>query len=120
MNTPTAEQAQARINEIQALYREWLRLKPKLDAAQAEWRQAAAVIQKLTAFYEQEYGELYQTIEDGLPVSLHTEGEYSVMSEDALWDALGEQYDLAWGWMRAAMKVLDRNGEQSETEAVDN
>lgn len=77
------------------------------------------MIQKLTAFYEREYGELYQAIEDGLPVCLHTEGEYSVMSEDALWDALGEQYDLAWSWLRAAINVLDRNGGQNGTETAD-
>lgn len=112
MNTPTPEQAQARINEIQALYREWLRLQPRLAAAQAEWRQAAAVMRQLSAFYDQEYIELYQAIEEGLPVCLHTEGEYSVMSEDALWEAFGEQYELAWGWMRAAMQVLDRGAGQ--------
>lgn len=114
MNTPSAEQAQTRINEIQALYREWLRLKPKLETAQEEWRQAAEVMRKLSAFYDREYLELHQAIENGLPVCLHTEGEYSVMSEDALWEAFGEQYELAWGWMRAAMKVLDRHGEHSQ------
>lgn len=31
-----AEQAQARLNEVQALYREWLALLPRLEAAQAE------------------------------------------------------------------------------------
>ena len=38
------QQAQARLNEVQALYREWLALLPQLEAAQAEWQRAAALI----------------------------------------------------------------------------
>ena len=48
MNDATElQQAQARLDEVQALYREWLALAPRLEAAQAEWRRAAAVMAQL-------------------------------------------------------------------------
>ena len=101
------EEAQRRIDEIQSLYREWLRLLPKLEAAQDEWRKAAEIIRKLDGFYSGEYNRYYTEIENGLPVSLETEGEYSIMSEDALWNAFQQQYDLSWAWLRAATHELD-------------
>ncbi|OAM31533.1 MULTISPECIES: DUF4298 domain-containing protein [Eikenella] len=109
--------AQQRINHIQARYREWQRLLPELEAAQAQWRQAMQILHELADFYENEYGEIHQAIEEGLEVSLHTEGEYSIMSEDALWNALQEHYDLSWFWLRAATRELDpQHGETGEAE----
>ena len=29
------------------------------------------------------------------------------MSEDALWNAFQQQYDLSWTWLRAATRELD-------------
>ena len=101
------EEAQRRIDEIQSLYREWLRLLPKLEAAQDEWRKAAEIIRKLDGFYSGEYNRYYTEIENGLPVSLETEGEYSIMSQDALYDAFGDHYRLSWEWMRLAVASLD-------------
>lgn len=101
------EEAQRRIDEIQSLYREWLRLLPKLEAAQDEWRKAAEIVRKLDGFYSGEYNRYYTEIENGLPVSLETEGEYSVMNQDALYDAFGDHYRLSWEWMRLAVASLD-------------
>lgn len=101
------EEAQRRIDEIQSLYREWLRLLPKLEAAQDEWRKAAEIVRKLDGFYSGEYNRYYTEIENGLPVSLETEGEYSIMSQDALYDAFGDHYQLSWEWMRLAVASLD-------------
>ena len=102
-----AEQAQARLNEVQALYREWLALLPRLEAAQAEWQRAAALIAQLDAFYAQEYLPLCDAVAGGLALDERTEGEYRVLSEDAIFDALGDASRLAWGWMRLAMASLD-------------
>ena len=41
------------------------------------------------------------------------------MSEDALYDAFGERQNLAWAWMRLAMKDLDRWGESEAQDAQD-
>lgn len=101
------EEAQHRIDEIQSLYREWLRLLPELEAAQDEWRKAAEIVRKLDGFYSGEYNRYYTEIENGLPVSLETEGEYSIMSQDALYDAFGDHYRLSWEWMRLAVASLD-------------
>ena len=101
------EEAQRRIDEIQSLYREWLRLLPKLEAAQGEWRKAAEIVRKLDGFYSGEYNRYYTEIENGLPVSLETEGEYSIMSQDALYDAFSDHYRLSWEWMRLAVASLD-------------
>lgn len=101
------EEAQRRIDEIQSLYREWLRLLPELEAAQGEWRKAAEIVRKLDGFYSGEYNRYYTEIENGLPVSLETEGEYSIMSQDALYDAFGDHYRLSWEWMRLAVASLD-------------
>ena len=101
------EEAQRRIDEIQSLCREWLRLLPKLEAAQDEWRKAAEIVRKLDGFYSGEYNRYYTEIENGLPVSLETEGEYSIMSQDALYDAFGDHYRLSWEWMRLAVASLD-------------
>ena len=101
------EETQRRIDEIQSLYREWLRLLPELEAAQDEWRKAAEIIRKLDGFYSGEYNRYYTEIENGLPVSLETEGEYSIMSQDAWHDACGDHYRLSWEWMRLAVASLD-------------
>ena len=104
---PTPEQAQQRIDEIQALYRRWLQLLPQLEAAQQQWRQAAQIMTELDKFYAAEYMAYANAVADGLPVSLRTEGEYSVLSEDALFDAFDDHYRLAWQWLREATAALD-------------
>ena len=103
----TPEAAQARIDRIQAIYREWERLLPELEAAQEQWQHAMQLMREMSDFYDREYMPLHQAIENGLPVSLATEGEYSIMSEDALWNAFQQQYDLSWTWLRAATRELD-------------
>lgn len=105
---PTLAEAQTRIDEIQQLYREWMQWQPKLQAAQSDWQHAAAIMQKLAQFYfGGEYNRYYNALANGLDVDLRTQGEYSVMSEDALWNAFGEQQTLAWQWLRAAVAALD-------------
>ena len=104
---PTPEQAQQRIDEIQALYRRWLQLLPQLEAAQQQWRQAAQIMTELDKFYAAEYMAYTNAVADGLPVSLRTEGEYSVLSEDALFDAFADYTRLAWQQLRDATAALD-------------
>ncbi|WP_373796470.1 DUF4298 domain-containing protein [Neisseria dentiae] len=115
MNTlPDAAAAQARINEIQQLYREWTELLPRLEAARQDWRRGEAIMRQLEKFYfEGEFTRYHQAIENGLSIDLHTAGEYSVMGEDTLWNAGAEQQALAWKWLRAAVAVLDRGGEEA-------
>lgn len=114
MNTlPDSAAAQARINEIQQLYREWIGLLPKLEAARQDWRRGEAIMRQLEKFYfGGEFTRYCQAIENGLDIDLRTAGEYSVMAEDTLWNASAEQQALARQWLRAAVAVLDRDGEE--------
>lgn len=101
-------QAQARINEIQNLYREWLTLQPQLEAAQAQWRRSEQLMRQMIEFYENgEYGRYFQAVSDGLPLTTETLGEYSILSEDALYDAFGEYRQLAIDWLKLAVVALD-------------
>ena len=87
---------QKRIDEIQSKYREWCELLPQLEADIARWKHAASLMQDMDEFYTNEYQACHQAIEEGADVDLRTQGEYSIMSEDALWNALGEFHQLAW------------------------
>ena len=109
--TFSPQSAQARIDYIQQRYREWTLLLPKLQAAQQEWQRSAEIMRELASFYfDGEFGELHDALENGLALNLHTEGEYSVLSEDALWNAFHDQQQLAWQRLRSAIAVLDREG----------
>ena len=72
MNADTAQQT---LDHAQALYRRWLELLPRLEAAQREWQQAEAVMTELDAFYARDYLPLRDAEAAGLPLSLHTAGE---------------------------------------------
>ncbi|WP_283121881.1 DUF4298 domain-containing protein [Neisseria subflava] len=99
---------QKRIDEIQSKYREWCELLPQLEADIARWKHAASLMQDMDNFYTNEYQACHQAIEEGANVDLHTQGEYSIMSEDALWNALGEFNQLAWEHLRSSVNALDR------------
>lgn len=99
---------QKRIDEIQSKYREWCELLPQLEADIARWKHAASLMQDMDEFYTHEYQACYQAIEEGADVDLRTQGEYSIMSEDALWNALGEFHQLAWEYLRSSVNALDR------------
>ena len=77
-------------------------LKPRSSMAAA-----AQIMTELDKFYAAEYMAYTNAVADGLPVSLRTEGEYSVLSEDALFDAFDDHYRLAWQWLREATAALD-------------
>ena len=99
---------QKRIDEIQRKYREWYHLLPQLEEDIRRWKHAVALIRDMDNFYTHEYQACHQTIEDGAELDLSTEGEYSIMSEDVLWNALGEFHQLAWLYLRFSVDVLDR------------
>jgi len=99
---------QKRIDEIQSKYREWCHLLPQLEEDIRRWKHAVALIRDMDNFYTHEYQACHRAIEDGAELDLSTEGEYSIMSEDALWNALGEFHQLAWLYLRSSVDALDR------------
>lgn len=117
---PSLQSTQQRINEIQAIYRDWLDLQPKLRQAQADWQKSVDLMAQLEAFYSGgEYQSLYEAMEhrensekSGLTLDLTTQGEYSVMSEDAIWNAMGDEQQALWWLLRFAVKHLDKQADE--------
>lgn len=105
----TQEQAQNRINEVQETYREWLSLYEKLEQAHQDFIKSNELMQKMEQFYfGGEYREIFEKIEKGEKLDLTTKGEYSIMSEDTLWNAFHDQQTLLWKFLRIAVKELDK------------
>lgn len=99
---------QQEIDRLQALYREWVNLQPKLEAALADFRRSNELMAELSQFYfEGDYRAFHDRIEQGEAVKLYTEGEYSIMSEDTLWNAYHEQSETAWAFVRNGLAVVD-------------
>lgn len=109
MSELSRPQAQQRINEMQAIYREWLALQPTLEQAQKHWKKSVKLMAQLEKFYfEGEYRALHDKLENGEKLDLTTEGEYSVLSEDTIWNAMNEQQQALWWMLRFAVKHLDK------------
>lgn len=95
------------IEEMQFLYAQCQEVVEQLQRAQQEWQEGLAKLDSLAQFYFsdqwldwQAKPELWQEID--------TQGQYSVMSEDAIWNLLHEQRQLAIRWLRLAVEVLEK------------
>lgn len=107
------ETAQKRVNEVQENYRNWLQLQEKLEDFYKDLQHSSELMDKLKAFY---FGGEYRKINDLIEeekaeIDLTTEGEYSVMSEDAVWNAFHDHQTFMWKILRFAVKELDQGGE---------
>lgn len=103
---------QQRINEIQNLYKEWTILNQQLQHSHQLWQRGCEIVKQLEAFYQQEYQNYYEQIEQGLEVDLTTDGEHSIMSEDAIWNALHDHEKLLWKQLKLAVQHLDHCGDE--------
>ncbi|WP_343292549.1 DUF4298 domain-containing protein [Vandammella animalimorsus] len=76
---------QARIDQAQALFREWTQLLPRLQEAQADWQRGEQIMRALADFYfNGDDMRGVNAMEGGASFRLETPGEHSVMAEDAL------------------------------------
>lgn len=101
---------QQRINEIQANYHEWLELQTKIEQLQQDLQRSVELRQNMENFYSNgEYQTIFEAIENGEKLDLTTSGEYSVMSEDTIWNALHEQDQMLWQLLRFTVNNLDKN-----------
>lgn len=100
-------QMQERINEIQAKYAEWCELWEEFKQDKARFERATELMRDLEEFMTEEFLEAYEAIENGEPVDLKTNGEYSIMSEDTIWNAYGDFQRLAWQRLRMATDALN-------------
>lgn len=106
------EDIQNRIDEIQGTYKNWLKTQDSLERLYDELQESSELMAKMKAFY---FGEEYRKITDLIEgnkaeIDLTTSGEYTVMSEDALWNAYHDHQQQMWKLLRLAVKELDEGG----------
>lgn len=101
---------QQRIDEVQHYYRAWLLLQDKLKQAEQDWQLSVALLEKMQKFYFDEFQAISDKIDEGLAVNLTTQGEYSIMSQDTIWQAIHTQQQALWRMMRFAVDNLDPSG----------
>lgn len=99
---------QAKLDETQALYREWLDAKQQADEAYAAIEHAMAVMKKLeAAYFDETFIQLHDADAKGL-LDTTTLGEYSVLSEDAVYNALIDKEQLLWAHLKLCIEHLQR------------
>lgn len=79
------------IQVLQDHYNQWMKLAPELAESLAKWQQAETLLKPLSEFYGSEkWRELY----DSFTEQLDTQGNYSILSEDALWNAFSDHREM--------------------------
>lgn len=79
------------IQKLQDLYNQWVKLAPELEKSLEVWKQANELLKPLSDFYgTKTWRELHYNFD----APLDTQGNYSILSEDALWNAFSEHNEL--------------------------
>ena len=106
---------QNQIPHFQSLYREYLALQAQDEALFANLKRRQELIGQLKQFYfDGKWREYYEAIENGAEIDLTTQGEYSIMSQDALWDAFCDERDFYEALLAMAQERLNNNGDQAD------
>ena len=93
------------VQKLQDLYNQWCELAPQLEKSLEQWKQAESLLKPLSDFYgSEQWHELY----DNFNGELDTQGNYSILSEDALWNAFHEQRQLALEWLKTITESLTK------------
>lgn len=79
------------IQKLQNLYNQWIQLAPELEKSLNLWQKANTLLQPLSDFYST---SSWQMLHDTFNEPLNTEGNHSILSEDALWNAFGDHQEL--------------------------
>lgn len=79
------------IQALQDLYNQWVKLQPELEKSLELWKQANDLLNPLAQFYAT---KTWRELHDNFNEPLETQGNYSILSEDALWNALSEHNSL--------------------------
>ncbi|WGE61421.1 DUF4298 domain-containing protein [Actinobacillus equuli] len=84
---------QKHIQQMQDNYGQLLKLLPELEKSLSQWEEAYQLIQQLNEFYHSPlWLELYDNADN---ICLETHGNYSVLSQDTIRNAVTEQHELA-------------------------
>ena len=90
---------------LQQQYEHCQDLHRQLIHAQQQWREAEQLWQDLSAYYQSaQWLEDY----DNAPELQCREGEYSILAQDTLWNALEERRQLAIDWMKLGLKAIEQ------------
>ena len=89
---------------LQQQYEQWHDLHRQMREAQQKWQAAEKLWQELQAYYQSE-----QWLEDyeNAPELSCREGEYSILSQDTLWNALEERRQQAIDWMKLSLSAIE-------------
>ena len=89
---------------LQQKYAQWHDLHRQMREAQQKWQAAEKLWQELQAYYQSE-----RWLEDyeNAPELSCREGEYSILSQDTLWNALEERRQQAIDWMKLSLSVIE-------------
>ncbi|RRD42325.1 hypothetical protein EII18_06010 [Comamonadaceae bacterium OH3737_COT-264] len=88
------QKVQPHADEVQALYKEWVNLAPKLEAAKQYWQHATDVMQQLAeSHFDGDYGQCLDALEQGLTQetdpfkSFKAEAQgYNAINDASLWN----------------------------------
>lgn len=93
------------IQQMQDRYNQWIELLPELEKGIESWKKSIELLAPLNQFYaSNEWRELHDNFDD----KLETKGNYSVLSEDALWNALSNQHQLAIEWLKLSTAFITK------------
>lgn len=79
------------LQQLQDRYNQWCQLLPTLEQSLEQWKQAEALLKPLIEFYG---SDAWRHLYDHFDGPLNCQGNYSILSEDALWNALTEYHEL--------------------------
>lgn len=95
----------ADIQKMQDRYNEWVALLPELEKSIEQWKKTTELLEPLSQFYRDPQ---WQELHDSFNEPLETKGNYSVLSEDALWNALSDQHRLALEWLKLSTAYVTK------------
>lgn len=103
---------QQKTSHYQALCREWLALQADNNKLIANLHLPTAITDELSAFYFNHHGQsdwqrYYEALENGAECDLTTDGEYSVMSQDTIWDMFCDERAFYEQLVKFAQNRLD-------------
>lgn len=113
MNEPLNDEKLAVLQDKQVQLNRLVDLQASLSEAQALWQEAEALAMSLSAYYQSEQWLADHDEADAFLSALSAvadmpESGGTVLSQDAIWDALEAQYQLALGWMRRGLDSIEK------------
>ncbi|MGP5177359.1 DUF4298 domain-containing protein [Psychrobacter aquimaris] len=91
--------------ELQQKYEQWCKLHRQQLEAQQQFLQAEALLNDLKTYYLD--SQWMTDREADLPIE-HSGDEYSIFSEDTLWNMLSDHDELARQWMRLGLDAINK------------